>query len=277
MRRGIIVGVALLTGGCTFLDDGNTGEGPQLAEPDLEPVAPGETAGAPEPEPEPDPMAAGDAGDDGMTSGLPDDPGDLPPPGGRPADTGDESGSGTDGGEPPPQDVCPETFTDLLWAQDATIAAPMQLVPATQAEGQPVVAVSPTLEQGTVQFQLDLPCAGDYYLHGLMWDYSPGAWAVADPDSLYVSTGGPSEFVWRYGCQTGGASDALTWQSLEQLDAQPCSTTPIVLTAPSAGVYAFTLRNREAGQGGSVVAGIGAVVVTMDPALDPYDEYDPYP
>lgn len=277
MQRGIAAAAWLLSSACTFVGDGGTDQGPSLAEPDIEPQPAADGGGPapePEPNPEPEPDPTGAADDSGTPpDDPPHDPGKLPPPEDPPAGTSDDDG-GT-GDMEPPVETCPETYEELLWAQDATASGPIEMLPAVDADGEPLVAVSFQAESGEVEFTLDLPCAGDYYVHGLLWDAAPGAYASGDPDSLYVSTGGP-EFVWRYGCQTGGSSIALTWQPLQRLDAQPCDTTPITLSAPSGGAYSLTIRNREAGGNLPYVAGIGAIVVSMDPYLDPHDLYDPF-
>jgi hypothetical protein len=275
------VAVVLAASACSFSSPGGSGDGaPGLGEPALDSSAPqmppagdapdGDTGAAPD----------GDDGAPAEDDGA-DLPGDqpLPPPSDPPSgdegpgDTGSD-GAGDDEGESGGVEECELGELDVLWAGDAELASPMTLVEATSANDSPTVAVSSEPEDGEIAFELDLPCAGDYYVWGLMWDFVPGAWPNPDADSFYVDVGGP-EFVWRYGCQTIGEGGGLSWQPLERLDDQPCATTPIVLQAPAAGTYMFKLRNREAGYE-SAVAGIAAIAIGTDPAADPYAVYSPY-
>jgi hypothetical protein len=169
--------------------------------------------------------------------------------------------------------ICPDQVFTLLWADQAVLGAPMELVP-TDANMDPDVAASAVAESGTVSFSIDFACAGEYVLWGLVWDYDPGAYGTDDPDSLYVGVGGPEQ-TWRYGCQTGSAVSGLSWQPLTTLDAQPCDASPLLLEVADAGTVAVQFRNREAG-GGSQVAGIAAIVVASDATADPADLYAPY-
>lgn len=170
-------------------------------------------------------------------------------------------------------DGCPHEKLDLLWAADAVVTAPMQLVTA-DANGSPLAAVSSVAESGTITFTVAFDCPGTYQAWGLVWDLAPGGYASNDPDSFYVGTG-DDEVTWRYGCQTGEADSGLSWQPLQSLLAQPCDVAalPIVVDAP--GEVAITFRNREAG-GGSSVAGIAALLVADDASSpDPYNSYTP--
>lgn len=281
----VILALALVASACSFSSPGGNGDGaPGLGEPDLGDAPPPGAPPASE-EPEDDDADAGmESGDGAPTDDGDDRPGGepLPPPSQPPsADDGGGDGDGDSGDDDAGDEgdtgevvECGLDGVQVIWAEDASVTAPMTLIEATQANDAPAVAVSGAPESGEVTFALDLPCAGDYYVWGLVWDFMPGAWASEDADSFYVDVGGP-EFVWRYGCQTAEVVGGLSWQPLQRLDDQPCTTTPIVLQAPEAGVYAFTLRNREAGFD-SQVAGIGALAIATDPALDPYDAYAPY-
>jgi hypothetical protein len=283
MVREMSVAVLLASSACSFSSPGGKGGdgSPGLGEPDLDgmPSDP-PPAGAPESDTE-DPPADVDDGqptDDGGADAPGDQP--LPPPSQPPSD---DDGSGETGGDVDDDggaaetggvETCERGGIDVLWATDAQLASPMMLVEASEAADAPHVAVSSEPEEGVITFALDLPCAGDYYVWGLVWDFMPGAWPNPDADSFYVDVGGP-EMVWRYGCQTALVAGGLSWQPLERLDGQPCATTPIVLQAPAAGTYGFALRNREAGYD-SAVAGIAAIAVSSDPAADPYTAYSPY-
>jgi hypothetical protein len=183
-----------------------------------------------------------------------------------------DTGSSVDGGAEP---MCPIDVLELHWAEDGALEPPMELAVASAASGSPKVAISAQSEVGAVSFELDVPCAGQYTVFGLVWDVFPGAWGDPDPDSFYVGTGGGPELVWRYGCQTVGEIAALSWQSLEQLTAQPCGAAPVVLDVAEPGPVTLRFRNREAGAG-SEVAGIAAIVIASDPLADPHELYSPY-
>jgi hypothetical protein len=168
---------------------------------------------------------------------------------------------------------CPTDVLTLLWAEQADVGLPMELVP-TDANMDPEVAMSVVAESGTVTFSIDFACPGQYAIWGLVWDYAPGAYGTDDPDSFYVGIGGP-EATWRYGCQTAEVDSGLSWQRLMSLDAQPCDASPLVIDVAEASTVELSFRNREAGDG-SMVAGISAIVVASDAMADPAGLYTPY-
>jgi len=221
---------------------------------------------------------SGDAGEDesgdAADSGSADDDsgdGDDASDDGASGDDGDDDGAGDDSGAA----QCPAEVFELLWAEDASIEAPMVYGVASSAVGDPSVALSDIVGLGRVTFEVEIPCAGEYQVYGLVWDLNPGAWADPDADSFNVGLGGPDELIWRYGCQTSGLEHALSWQSLEQLDGQPCDVTSISVEFPEPGTYELSFRNREAGIG-NAVAGIAALLIASDAGADPYAAYAPY-
>lgn len=189
---------------------------------------------------------------------------------GAPSSTGRDDDSSSGGIEEP---ACPQDMLALFWANEATVGAPMQLVP-TDANMAPEAAASVVAESGTVTFDVEFACPGEYTIWGLVWDYAPGAYGTDDPDSFYVGVGGPEQ-TWRYGCQTGEVASGLSWQPLLALQAQPCEAAPLVLDVAEAGSVQLQFRNREEG-GGNAVAGIAAIVVASDGAADPTELYAPY-
>lgn len=267
-----LLGTVALAGACSFDASGGPGM-PMLAHGDDAEMDVDDDAETGEPE---SVDSAADSGadetgpaTDGATTGGVDDD-----------DRSDSSGAGpsADDGASPTDDsggevTCPTEYASIHWVDDAEVTAPANLVKVSGVEGEPNIAISTVSDAGKVTFSLSLPCAGEYYVWGLVWDYYPGAWSAPDPDSFHVGTGG-DEFVWHYGCQTFGLFDALTWQSLQRLDAQPCAVQAITLEAPAAGDYVLAFRNRESGSG-SVVAGIAAIVISTDPSTDPYALYAP--
>ena len=182
--------------------------------------------------------------------------------------------AGEDGGSTEPQPNCDEGVELIVWAEDADVESPMTYGYASQAAGEPAVAYSNVAEEGTITFELDVPCPGTYSVYGLVWDTLPGAWIDPDADSLYFDVEG-EEVIWRYGCQTLDQTNALSWQPLAALQAQPCSANGVVFEVEEPGVYELSFRNREAGVD-SAVAAIAALALTTDPELDPYSLYAPY-
>jgi hypothetical protein len=270
MRSLALLGVVVCTGACSFDASGTEGM-PTLA--DAVDETEGETPDVPSVDDAETPTdEATTTNGDGTDDGDPED------------DDGDE-GNDDDGSDGSDDDgtanhddsagetSCPADISEIVWVDDAMLEAPMSLATVTGAQGDPSLAVSTVAESGKASFTLALPCAGEYFVWGLVWDYTPGAWGDPDPDSFHVGTGG-DEVVWRYGCQTFGLNDLLSWQRLERLDTQPCSSTGLALVATGPGDYTLSFRNREAGAG-SMVAGISAVMISTDPNADPYALYTP--
>lgn len=218
-----------------------------------------------------DPSGASDAGEEAGSDPASDD-GSAVDAGDVDDDAGTSGAAESDSGgiEEP---TCPAEVFTLLWAEEADVGAPMQLVP-TDANMDPDVAASAVAESGTITFAIDFACAGEYSLWGLVWDYAPGAYGSDDPDSFYVGIGGP-ESTWRYGCQTAEMSSGLSWQPLQALQTQPCDAAPLIIDVAEPTSVELTFRNREAG-GGSAVAGIAALVVASNPDADPTELYAPY-
>jgi hypothetical protein len=258
----------VLLGGCVFDSAGGSGM-PMLGHDD---AAVEETDGEPSRVPLDEPVPDTTASPESSTSGG----GDEHDSGGDdPTETdgiddggpGDGDDAGSSGGS---SVQCPAELFTLVWIDDAQLESPMNLATVTGAATEPNIGVSTVADAGKATFSLTLPCAGEYFVWGLVWDYLPGPWLDPDPDSFHVGTGA-DEFVWRYGCKT---TEAFSWQPLERLQSQPCTVQPIALVAPAPGTYALTLRNREAGVG-SMVAGIAALAVSTDPDADPYLLYAP--
>lgn len=227
--------------------------------------------------------AAGGAGDTGGSAG---DRGESGPSDAGGGDTGTAATEGADDdadagaaattvatdGAPEPA-ACPIPMFELMWADAGELVPPMALI-ESDADGNPEVAYSTAADSGAVKLTIEFACPGEYALWGLVWDYLPGAFGGADPDSFYFDVGG-AESVWRYGCQTGNEDSGLSWQRLAALDAQPCDATYVSLSVAEAGPIELTLRNRESGYG-SAVAGIAAIAVSSDPNADPSTLYQPY-
>lgn len=179
---------------------------------------------------------------------------------------------GSSSGEP-----CGLELPMLLWAEDATVTAPMQLAVAEYLPDMPMMARSYAAEAGTVTFEVVLSCPAELTVFGLVWDFTEGA-EPQNADSYYVTVDGLPipEPVWAYGCETVGlGSESWSWQTLTEWTGIGCASNPYDIVL-GAGAHEITLRNREEG-GGINAAAIAAIVVTDDPGLDPATLYDPGP
>ncbi len=163
----------------------------------------------------------------------------------------------------------------VLWAEDGTVVAPMELLIASLLPRNPAMARSYAAETGSISWSFALSCPATVQVHGLAWDSNPGVF-VDDPDSFFVTVDGRSEIQWTYGC---GAADlpagaTWSWQVVGASSERNCDLVPLELSL-DAGTHTIRLRNRETGSG-RVYAGVAALVVTDDPTLDPATLYDPY-
>jgi hypothetical protein len=161
----------------------------------------------------------------------------------------------------------------LMWAADAVVVEPMELVPAPELPEEPMVARSYAGQSGTIAFTFELACPESVEIHGLVWDALSGPQAD-DPDSFYVSVDGEPDQEWRYGCGSTKVPDGTwLWQRMTGSPRTECDV-PVLVFDLEAGPHELVVRNRESG-GGSLYAAIAAVVVTADPAFDPAMLYDP--
>ena len=162
----------------------------------------------------------------------------------------------------------------LMWAEDATLVPPMELVPAVLLPDTPMLARSYAGDAGTIVFDFDLPCAATVEIHALVWDAISGVQPPDDPDSYFVSVDRQREEIWTYGCATGRVRDGTwLWQRVAGTTRAACDGDTLTFDL-EAGPHELALRNRESG-GDFVYAGIAAVVITDDPTFDPETLYEP--
>lgn len=163
----------------------------------------------------------------------------------------------------------------VIWAEEAVLVEPMELVPAPVLPGEPMAARSYAGGAGTIAFTFELPCATSVEIHALVRDAIAGV-QPDDPDSYFVSVDRQPEEIWTYGCATGRlGNDTWLWQRLAVTSRAECDAEPLAFDL-DAGPHELVLRNRESG-GNLEYAAIAAVVVTDDPAFDPKRLYDPAP
>jgi hypothetical protein len=139
-----------------------------------------------------------------------------------------------------------------------------------QSQSEGTYAWSNQADNGTVVFQLDVPCEDTYYVWGVVWDAWPGAHGN-DPDSFYAKVDDGNESQWIYGCQTGLAQGG-GWFWLPVIhDPDPnngCDDIEDQSYDLPAGKHSVTLRNREWPSGNSIAA-VARVLVTNDENLVP--------
>ena len=164
----------------------------------------------------------------------------------------------------------------VLWAEDGTVVAPMELLTAVLLPSNPTMARSYAAEIGSISWTFELACPATLQVHGLAWDANPGVFVDDDPDSFYVTVDGRSETQWTYGCATSDLPGDATWswQVVGASSERDCDLVPLELSL-DAGPHTISVRNRETGSG-QVYAGVAGLVVTDDPTLDPATLYDPY-
>lgn len=168
-------------------------------------------------------------------------------------------------------DACanPDQFVLEVPADQALVIAPMML--DAVADGSPYV-VSEVAAMGVATFSFDVPCPGEYYFHGLVYDAVPGPVTVLlddnGADSYAVEVEGQAA-TWQYGCQTGGLLPPL-WQWQPVMNNAGCILADDKVVAPLvAGSYTISFRNLEDGTNDAdspgTAAAMAKLVVTNDP------------
>ncbi|MBV1857570.1 MAG: hypothetical protein KUG77_04100 [Nannocystaceae bacterium] len=123
-------------------------------------------------------------------------------------------------------------------------------------------AFSPNAGAGAARFIFEVACPSTYRLFGRVLDDDAGVHGCCDPDSFDVEGPDNLEFPWFYGCDTVAAG--WTWAQVETGELGGTCDDPVGVTVSlSAGLHAFTLRNREPAFG-SATAGVAELVLTND-------------
>ena len=128
---------------------------------------------------------------------------------------------------------------------------------------------------GTATFSFDVPCPGEYYFHGYVYDDELGP-----VDLLFQDNGADSYAVdaqgvtgtWHYGCQMSIVF-APKWQWQPIMDNAGCLAAERLVAPLLAGTHTIELRNLEAGTNdvdtpGSAAA-LAIISVTNDPDYTP--------
>ena len=175
------------------------------------------------------------------------------------------SASGTDAFGSSSGATCDDPETQVLFANEGTLVAPMELGLAETLGFD--VARSLTAEMGTLTLEFSTTCEGPVYLWALLWDLTGGN-ETENADSLYYAIDGGEEQTWLYGCSTTDGTD-MTWWWLpaEAWTMSACDHQALEIDLP-AGDHTIVIRNREAGAAVDVAA-IAAVGVSHDPEVDP--------
>jgi hypothetical protein len=172
--------------------------------------------------------------------------------------TGDETTSGGDG--------CPGPVKILELVADADLDFPMEFEVSGSGEG--TIATSGYSDVGTVEFTVDIPCAGEYAVWARVYDGNPGVHDYADPDSYYVRVDGGAEFTWFYGCQTEDANQAWNWLRTRGVG-DDCGDFDDWTLPLAPGPHVIRFRNRESQTNGGTRAAIARILVTDDPGYVP--------
>ncbi|WP_146157373.1 serine/threonine-protein kinase [Enhygromyxa salina] len=158
-----------------------------------------------------------------------------------------------------------EPVTLTFPVADALIVEPMAL---HTSPGGDTYAASTQANQGRLELHFELPSAGRYYLHGLVWEAQLGG-ERGDPDSFFVYVDGGEEKLWHFGCQNQLNSehvlvDNWAWQPvLHMANADSdCAIDPELAWDLDAGPHRIVLRNREDATSPETAARVARVVIT---------------
>ena len=178
----------------------------------------------------------------------------------------------------------PALFAEVQLVAEATSVADPMIVVAGWGDlpGDPDVAYSPTAEQGTITFTVDVPCDGTYHVWGLVWDRHHGVNScsgVTNPDAFFVRVAGGSDDQWSYGCQGCENADAIwAWTSTRRYIASGCQTEALSYDL-QVGTNTIEFRNLEASTFDDPtapnVAAIAGMAIANASDYDPNAEYAP--
>jgi Cadherin-like domain/Bacterial Ig domain len=151
----------------------------------------------------------------------------------------------------------PQVVTIPLEAEAGNLVAPMTVYTNAQNSSVRYVA-SPTAEQGSVTFIVNIPVAGTYYIWGRVLSPSYAA------DSFYVSVDGGAEDV--YDDAEGIQSPNWQWTAVNGrgTTGQPLALNPRKFTLTQ-GTHSIKFRGREAN------ATLDRIIISNDPTFVPKD------
>lgn len=165
-------------------------------------------------------------------------------------------------GEP----ACTDQDDQVLWANEGTVVAPMEVNFADALEIE--VVGSRTPEMGTLTLEFTTTCEGPLHLFGMVWDANGGI-EPDNADSIYVQVDDEEEQAWLWGCDTDGPDQRWHWLPIRAWTMTGCEQDPFVVESLPAGLHTITFRGREGGVGGIDIAALAAVVVSHVEETDP--------
>ncbi len=160
------------------------------------------------------------------------------------------------------------------WWQPVTLTFPVTRARVVEpmalhtSPGGDVYASSPLANKGKLEIDLELPSAGEYYLHGLVWEQRLGG-DRGDADSFFVYVDGGEETLWHFGCANEVMPehvlvDNWAWQPVVHM---ANADSDCVLGSErawqlDAGPHQVVFRNREDASSPDFAARVARIVIT---------------
>lgn len=173
------------------------------------------------------------------------------------------TGDGSSSGEPSCRD---EFFKEVLTNADAQIVLPMEEGMLTDHPFVTSYAASGTVNQGTIQYNLPIPCEDTYFIWALVYDEERVPMLVDESaDSFGVDLNSEPLLDWEYACQTLFQVQDWAYELVRSNNATCTAQQPLgVFMAEGNNVLRFT-NLEEGSPGGSdpgSAAAIARIVVT---------------
>jgi hypothetical protein len=155
-----------------------------------------------------------------------------------------------------------------------SVTEPMRIGLAPDPIG--TYAYSPDAHAGTVAFDIDVPCTGDYALWGLVHDDDTDPFDDGgNADSFHVRVDDGPILEWSYGCTTLFQLDAWSYERVQIAGVLDCAVPEDVVVRLDPGAHTVTFRNIEAGEHGEDDPGSVAAIARI--ALTDIDGHTPDP
>ncbi len=140
-------------------------------------------------------------------------------------------------------------------------------------------AYSPVPGKGTVSFDVDIECPGEYALWALVYDqvtkpFSEGG----NADAFAVRVDGGAEAEWSYGCSTLFQIEPWSYERVGIASVFDCGILEDVAVDLEPGAHTITFRNLEEGEHGEddpgSVAAVARIALSLDPEFRPDPDLD---